>query len=104
MNNSMGGNMPQRPEGSQNSMDSKKFKNASKFQGGDQKNVGNFGGNMQRPDTGDNTNTPPDKSTQKNYASVQSNGSFNNWVWIIVSTGVLLIGIGFACLYKRRKK
>ncbi len=58
---------------------------------------------MQRPDKSEQTNTPPNVNAQMNDMSGHSNVSTNSWIWIIVSIGVLLLGVGVAWFYKRRK-
>ena len=88
---------------SSTNVDSSSQQTSPEFPTGSQKNPGNFSGNMQRPDKSEQTNTPPNVNAQMNDMSGHSNVSTNSWIWIIVSIGVLLLGVGVAWFYKRRK-
>lgn len=107
MNNMMGGFGGNQGAGevtqSSTNVDSSSQQTSTEFPTELQQDSGNLNGNMQMPDKSEQTNVPPNVNAQMNGMSDQSNVSANSWIWIIVSIGVLLLGVGVAWFYKRRK-
>lgn len=69
----------------------------------DHENSENSGGNLQSSEKSKDANAPAKINTHMNGAAGQSKVSADSWIWMIASIAVLLLGVGAACFFKRRK-